>query len=145
MESTKQFKRYRTVKKLSCQFVVVVVLHPRETSIHGKHLWSVNLCRLRPPERLTSNLCTYIRQQLATAILESVERETKVSGWVRYQTRDLWLLSQTHYRLRYAAWLSCQFRCQLDSHHKQHILLLTLWSKGYNHWSPIGNHTKASP
>ena len=39
---------------------------------------------LRPPKRLTSTKCTYFRQFL----VESVEGETKVSGWTRYHTRD---------------------------------------------------------
>ena len=40
------------------------------------------LGRLRPPKRLTSTLCTYFRQKLTTALLESAEGETKVCGWV---------------------------------------------------------------
>ena len=51
--------------------------------------------RLRPPKRLTSTLCTYFRQKLTTALLESAEGETKVCGLTGYRTRDLWLLKQT--------------------------------------------------
>ena len=40
------------------------------------------LGRLRPPKRLTSTLCTYFRQKLTTALLESAEGETKVCGRV---------------------------------------------------------------
>ena len=53
------------------------------------------LGRLRPPKRLISTLCTYFRQKLTTALLESAEGETKVSGRTWYRTRDLWLLKQT--------------------------------------------------
>ena len=53
------------------------------------------LGRLRPPKRLTSTLCTYFRQKLTTALLESAEGETKVCGRTGYRTRDLWLLKQT--------------------------------------------------
>ena len=35
------------------------------------------LGRLRPPKRLTSTLCTYFRQKLTTALLESAEGESK--------------------------------------------------------------------
>ena len=72
--------------------------------VHGKHLWSCRdgqltyphfLGRLRPPKRLISTLCTYLRQKLKTALLESAEEETKVCGRTRYPTRDLWLLKQT--------------------------------------------------
>ena len=58
---------------------------------------SVNLPTLflRPPKRLTSTLCTYFRQKLRTALLESAEGETKVCGRTGYRTRDLWLLKQT--------------------------------------------------
>ena len=55
------------------------------------------LGRLRPPKWLTSTLCTYFRQKLTTALLESAEGETKVCG--RYRTRDLWLLKQTRVRV----------------------------------------------
>ena len=60
------------------------------------------LGRLRPPKRLTSTSCTYFRQLLTTGLLESAEGETKVCGRTGYPTRDLWLISQTRYRLRYA-------------------------------------------
>ena len=53
------------------------------------------LGRLRPPERLTSTLCTYFHQKLTTALLESAEGETKVCGRSDHRTRDLWLLKQT--------------------------------------------------
>ena len=53
------------------------------------------LGRLRPPKQLTSTLCTYFRQKLTTALLESGEGETKVCGRTGYRTRDLWLLKQT--------------------------------------------------
>ena len=53
------------------------------------------LGRLRPPKRLTSTLCTYFRQKLTTALLESAKGETKVCGRTGYRTRDLWLLKQT--------------------------------------------------
>ena len=53
------------------------------------------LGRLRPPKRLTSTLCTYFRQKLTTALLESAEGETKVCGRTGYRPRDLWLLKQT--------------------------------------------------
>ena len=47
--------------------------------------WSVNLSilcpgRLRHPKRLTSTSSTYFRQLLTTALLQSVEGETKVCG-----------------------------------------------------------------
>ena len=89
--------------------VVVVVLF----YVHGKQLRSCRdgqlslttlfLGRLRPPKRLTSTSCTYFRQYLTTALLESEEGETKVCGQTRYQTQDLWLTSKIPYRLRYAA------------------------------------------
>ena len=47
--------------------------------------------RLRPPKQLTT-----------TALLESAEGETKICGRAGYQIRGLWLLIQTHCRLRYA-------------------------------------------
>ena len=53
------------------------------------------LGRLRPPKRLTSTLCTYFRQKLTTALLESAEGETKVCGRTGYRSRHLWLLKQT--------------------------------------------------
>ena len=79
--------------------------------VHGKHLrsgGSVNLTtlflgRLRPPKRLTSTSCTYFRQWLTTALLETAEGETKVCYQTGYRTQDLWLTSQAPYRLRYAA------------------------------------------
>ena len=45
------------------------------------------LGRLRPPKQLTSTSCTYFRQKLTTALLESAEGETKVCGpdWVSNQ------------------------------------------------------------
>ena len=62
--------------------------------------WSVNLTTLflsrhRCSKGLTSTSCTYFRQKLTTALLESAEGETKVCGRIKYRTRDLWLLSQT--------------------------------------------------
>ena len=48
------------------------------------------LGRLRPPK-----WCTYFRQKLTTALLESAEGETKVYGRTGYRTRELWLLKQT--------------------------------------------------
>ena len=68
---------------------------------------SINLttlfqCRLRPPKRLISTNCKYSRQKLIIAVLESAEGELKVCGRTGYQTRGLWLLSQTRYRLRCA-------------------------------------------
>ena len=53
------------------------------------------LGRFRPPKRLTSTLCTYFRQKLTTALLDSAEGEMKVCGRTGYRTRDLWLLKQT--------------------------------------------------
>ena len=53
------------------------------------------LDRLRPPKPLTSALCTYFRQKLTIALLESAEGEKKVCGRTGYRTRDLWLLKQT--------------------------------------------------
>ena len=50
---------------------------------------------LRPPKRLTSTLCTYFRQKLTNALLESAEGETKACGRTGYRARDLWLLKQT--------------------------------------------------
>ena len=55
------------------------------------------LGRLRPPKRLTSTLCTYFRQKLTTALLESAEGETKVCGRTGYRTRALWLLKEKCY------------------------------------------------
>ena len=40
---------------------------------------------------------------MITSLHESAEGETKVCGWTRYLTRDLWLLSQRPYRLRCSA------------------------------------------
>ena len=42
------------------------------------------LGRLRPPKRLTSTLCTYFRQKLTTALLESAGRrnESMWPDWV---------------------------------------------------------------
>ena len=72
--------------------------------------WTVNLNklflgRLRPPEQLTSTKCTYMYfgKLLTTALLESAEEETKVSGGTGYQTQDLWVSSQMHYRLSHVA------------------------------------------
>ena len=59
-------------------------------------LTTLFLGRLRPRKRFPSTSCT-------TALLESAEGETKVCGRTRYRTRDLGLMSQTRYRLRYAA------------------------------------------
>ena len=60
--------------------------------------------RLRPtPKRLTSTLCTHFRQKQTTVPLESAEGATKVCERTGCLTRDLWLLSQTRYPLRYAA------------------------------------------
>ena len=42
------------------------------------NLTTLFLGRLRPPKRLTSTSCTYFRQWLTTAFLESAEGETKV-------------------------------------------------------------------
>ena len=53
------------------------------------------LDRLGPPKRLNSTVCTYFRQKLTTALLESAEKETKVCGGTGYRTRDFWLLKQT--------------------------------------------------
>ena len=64
------------------------------------------LGRLGPPKRLTSTSCTYFRQKLTTAPLESAEGETKVCGQTGYRTQDLRLTSQVPYRLRYAARLA---------------------------------------
>ena len=41
--------------------------------------------------------------RLETFLLKSEEGETKVCGRTGDRTRDLWLLRQMHYRLRYAA------------------------------------------
>ena len=82
-------------------FIIIVFFY-----VHGKQLWSCRdgertlfLGRLRSPNRLTSTKCTYFRQQLITAFLASAEVETKVCGRIEFQTRDLWLSSQTRYRL----------------------------------------------
>ena len=66
------------------------------------NLTTLFLGRLRHSKRLTSTSCTYFRQQLTTAPLESAEGETKVCGQTGYRTHDLWLTSQVPYRLRYA-------------------------------------------
>ena len=57
------------------------------------------LGRVRPPERLTSTLCTYFRQKPTTALFESAEGETKVCGRTGYRTRDLWLLNRCGVRV----------------------------------------------
>ena len=77
----------------------VVVLRPRWASVvvSGR---SVDLTRLFM-DRLWPS-CTFFRRWLTTALLELMEGETKVCGRTGYRTRDLWLLSQTRYRLRYA-------------------------------------------
>ena len=67
------------------------------------NLTTLLLGRLRPPKRLTSTSCTYFRQHLTTALLESAEGQTKVCGQTGYPTQDLRLKSQVPYRLRYAA------------------------------------------
>ena len=56
--------------------------------------------------RSISASCTYFRQYLTTVPVESAEGEMKVCGRTGYRTRDLWLLSQTRYRLRHEARLS---------------------------------------
>ena len=48
------------------------------------NLTTLFLGRHRPPKRATSTLCTYLRQQLTTAHLESAEGETKVCGRTGY-------------------------------------------------------------
>ena len=40
---------------------------------------------------------------MTTALLKSAEGETKVCGRTEYRTRDLWLINQMRYRLRYVA------------------------------------------
>ena len=65
------------------------------------------LGRLRPPKRLTSTLCTYFRQKLATALLESAEGGMKVCGRTEYRTRDLWLLKQTRGEGTYTDQIGC--------------------------------------
>ena len=44
------------------------------------NLTALFLGRLRPPKRLTSTSCTYYRQLLMTAFLESAEGEMEVYG-----------------------------------------------------------------
>ena len=66
---------------------------------------SVNLTTLllgRPPKQLISTLCTYFRHLLTTALLKPAEGETKVCGWTKCRTRDLWLLSQKRQQRNYA-------------------------------------------
>ena len=65
------------------------------------NLTTLFLGRLRPPKRLTSTLCTYLRQKLTTALLEKAEGETKVCCQTGYRTQDPRLMSQVPYRLRY--------------------------------------------
>ena len=67
------------------------------------NLTTLFLDRLRPPKRLTSISCIYFHQKPTTALLESVEGEMKVCGRTEYRTRDLWLMSQTNYRLCYSS------------------------------------------
>ena len=76
------------------------------------------LDRLRPPKRLTSTLCTYFRQKLTTALLESAEGETKVCGRTGYRARDLWLLKQMRVRV--------------------HILTDQIGGGGYGGWRGLG-------
>ena len=64
------------------------------------NLITLFLDRLKPPKRLTSASCTSFRQQLTTVRLETAEGETKVFSQV--SNWDLWLSSQTRYRLRHA-------------------------------------------
>ena len=71
------------------------------------NLPTIFLGRLRPPKRLTSTLCTYFRQKLTTALLESAEGETKVCGRTGYRTRDLWLLKQTRGEGTYTDQIGC--------------------------------------
>ena len=82
---------------------------------------SVNLTtqilgRLRSPKQLAYTKCTYLTTarldfrngsnlELQALVLESAEGETKVCGQTGYPTRDIWLVSQTLYRLRYAVQL----------------------------------------
>ena len=66
------------------------------------NLTTLFLGRPRPLKWLTSTKCTYFRQKLTTALRESAEEEKKVYCRTGYQTRDLWLLCHTRYRLRNA-------------------------------------------
>ena len=52
---------------------------------------------LRHPKQLASTKCKCFHQQLRTALLESVEGETKVCVRTGYRTRELWLLSLKRY------------------------------------------------
>ena len=45
------------------------------------------LGRLGPSRRFTITKCSYFRQELTTALLESANGEMEVSGWTKYQTR----------------------------------------------------------
>ena len=55
------------------------------------------LGRLRHHKQLASTKCTCFHQQLTTALLESVEGETKVGVRTGYRTRELWLMSLKRY------------------------------------------------
>ena len=55
------------------------------------------LGRLRHPKQLGSTKCTCFHLQLTTALLGSVEGETKVCVPTGYRTRELWLLSLKRY------------------------------------------------
>ena len=66
------------------------------------YITTLFLGRRSPPQWLTSTSCIYFCQQLTPVLLKSAEEETKVCGRTGYRTRELWLLSQTRYRLRHA-------------------------------------------
>ena len=55
---------------------------------------------------------------MTTALLESAEGETKVYTRTGYRTRDLWLLSQTRNRLRYAVRLTVDVKQQHNNNQK---------------------------
>ena len=57
------------------------------------------LGRLRPPKQLTS---TKVHILSPVTLLDSAERETKLSSRTGYRTSDLWFLSQTRSLLAYA-------------------------------------------
>ena len=67
--------------------------------------------RLRPPKQFTGSKVHILSP---VTLPESAEGETKVSGWKRYRTSDLWLLSQTLSLMVYAEFqyslnvLSCE-------------------------------------
>ena len=98
--------RWGNIKCLTClisiafTFLLLLLFFYVGRSVN---LTTLFLGRLRPPKRFTSTSCTYFRQCLTTAPLESAEGEMKVCGQTGYRTQGLRLTSQVPYRLRYAA------------------------------------------